>query len=184
MASVETLPRRFCLRIDFAADFADIFEVRGFQRPKRGRHHPAEVGTDAVSLAYTGLDDIRRETRLQFEPAPARIAADHAEFDLLLAPHERKTLFLEVRCGPGYGVRAPRAAFFAGLRAARRALRATASRAAAISSSNEVFNETVRRSVSDLYMLATDTQFVPIPMQAFPGSRPTSGATRSLQSGG
>ena len=47
-------------------------------RPRRGRQHPAEVGDDAVTLAYTGLDDGLRETRLQFEPAPTRIAGDFA----------------------------------------------------------------------------------------------------------
>jgi glycogen debranching enzyme len=157
LSNYDIQARRFQLQIDFAADFADIFEVRGSVRPLRGREHPAEVAADAVTLSYTGLDDQLRETRIQFEPAPTRIAAGQAVFEVDLAPYDRKTLFLEIRCGPGYGARAPRNAFFTGFREARRALRATASRAASISSSNEVFNETVRRSVSDIYMLATDT---------------------------
>ena len=37
-----------------------------------------------------------------------------------------------------------------------------------MSSSNEVFNETVRRSVSDLYMLATDTPSGPYPYAGIP----------------
>ena len=167
-SNYDTAERRFRIRIDFAADFADIFEVRGSVRPRRGRQHPAEVGDDAVTLAYTGLDDGLRETRLHFEPAPTRIAGDFAEFDLTFPPVTRQTVFLEIRCGPGYGARAPRAAFFAGFREARRALRASASRAAAIASSNEVFNETMRRSVSDLYMLVTDTASGPYPYAGIP----------------
>jgi len=168
LSNYDTAERRFRIRIDFAADFADIFEVRGSVRPRRGCQHPAEVGDDAVTLAYTGLDDRLRETRLQFEPAPTRIAGDFAEFDLTFPPVTRQTVFLEIRCGPGYGARAPRAAFFAGFREARRALRASASRAAAISSSNEVFNETIRRSVSDLYMLVTETPYGPYPYAGIP----------------
>ena len=168
LSNYDIKPRRIELQIDFAADFADIFEVRGAVRPKRGEVHPAAVEPDAVTLSYTGLDGLRRETRLHFEPAPTRITADSAVFEVDLAPYERKTFFLEIRCGPGYGIRAPRAAFFACFREARRALRRTASRAASVSSSNEVFNETVRRSVSDLYMLATDTPSGPYPYAGIP----------------
>ena len=42
------------------------------------------------------------------------------------------------------------------------------SRAASISSSNEVFNETVRRSISDLYMLLTETEHGPYPYAGIP----------------
>ena len=145
------------LRLDFAADFADIFEVRGSERARRGTAHPAALEADAVTLAYTGLDGQLRETRLHFEPAPAEIAADRAVFDFDLGANERRTLFVEIRCGVGYGARSPRRAFFSGFRDAHRALRGAVCRAASLSSSNEVFNETVRRAVSDLYMLVTDT---------------------------
>ena len=74
------VPRHFRLRIDFAADFADIFEVRGAERPRRGEAHPATVEPDAVTLSYTGLDAVRRETRLQFEPAPDEIGEGWATF--------------------------------------------------------------------------------------------------------
>ncbi len=47
--------------------------------------------------------------------------------------------------------------FYRQMRAARHALRESSARAASIDSSNSVFNEIVRRSVSDLYMLITDT---------------------------
>jgi glycogen debranching enzyme len=168
LSNYDIHPRRYHLTLDFAADFADIFEVRGSERPRRGLQHRAEVGRDAVTLAYTGLDERRRETRLQFEPPPVALSADQALFVVNLAPHERSTIFLDVRCGPGYGARAPSRAFFASFREARRALRATASRAASITSSNEVFNETVRRSISDLYMLATDTPHGLFPYAGIP----------------
>ena len=156
------------LRVDFAADFADIFEVRGAERPRRGVLHEAVLEPDAVTLAYTGLDDQRRETRLHFEPAPSAIAADRAVFEVELGPNERRTVFVEIRCGVGYGARSPRRAFFTALREARRDLRRSVSRAASLSSSNEVFNETVRRAVSDLYMLVTETPEGPYPYAGIP----------------
>jgi glycogen debranching enzyme len=161
-------PRRVLLRLDYAADFADIFEVRGAVRAHRGSLHPPVVEPDAVTLAYTGRDDERRETQLQFEPAPDIIAPDHAVFDIELAANERRTIFVEVRCGVGYGARSPRRAFFSSLRDARRRLRRAAARAASVASSNEVFNETVRRAVSDLYMLVTDTPHGPYPYAGIP----------------
>lgn len=160
--------RRVRLRLDFAADFADIFEVRGAERPRRGTLHEPALEADAVTLAYTGLDEHRRETRLQFEPAPSEIAADHAIFDFDLGANQQQTLFVEIRCGVGYGALSPRRAFFSSFRDARQALRASVSRAASLSSSNEVFNETVRRTVSDLYMLVTDTPEGPYPYAGIP----------------
>jgi glycogen debranching enzyme len=160
--------RRVSLELAFAADFCDIFEVRGTPRARRGELHEPVVAPDAVTLSYTGLDDRRRETRLQFEPSPDEIDATHATFDLDLASGERKTLFVEVCCEPMPDPGSPQRAFFSGLRDARRGLRRSASRAASLSTSNEVFNETVRRAVSDLYMLVTDTRHGPYPYAGIP----------------
>jgi glycogen debranching enzyme len=54
------------------------------------------------------------------------------------------------------------------LRDARRALRLTSSRAASIGTSNDIFNEAVRRSVADLYMLVTHTPQGPYPYAGIP----------------
>jgi len=51
------------LAIDFEADFADIFEVRGSQRELRGTVHPPELGIDRVILAYSGRDNRTRQDR-------------------------------------------------------------------------------------------------------------------------
>lgn len=164
----EDRPRRISLEVSFDADFADLFEVRGTQRERRGERHPPEIGPDRVVLSYTGLDRQRRSTTLAFDPAPLRLTGNAASFSFELAPREWRSLFLEVSCG-AEGLNHPtRRAFFGALRDARRALRASSSRAAAVATSNEIFNEAVRRSVSDLYMLMTDTPEGPYPYAGTP----------------
>ena len=165
----DTAPHKVSFTLVFAADFADLFEVRGAKRERHGQHHPAEVGPDGVTLAYTGLDGRRRETELRFDPKPSDLAAGKATFAFDLGPGETQVLFIEIRCdGKEEPIRSPRDAFLVGLRNARRALRVSTSRAASIATSNEVFNEAARRSVCDLYMLITDTPEGPYPYAGVP----------------
>ena len=53
--------RRLRVSIAVAADFADIFEVRGTERARRGELHPPVDEPDAVTLSYTGLDGVLRD---------------------------------------------------------------------------------------------------------------------------
>jgi glycogen debranching enzyme len=63
----------FELSLTFDADFVDLFEVRGWNRPKRGQRlravregKPAEQETGELTLAYQGLDNSVMESRIQF----------------------------------------------------------------------------------------------------------------------
>ncbi|MBR0665844.1 amylo-alpha-1,6-glucosidase [Roseomonas hellenica] len=161
-------PRRISLELTFEADFADLFEVRGTRRERRGESHAPEIDASRVTLSYTGLDKRRRVTTLSFDPAPTRLTGRDAIFTLDLAPRETRSLFLEVTCGTEGANRPPRRAFFSGLRDARRALRAATARAASITTSNDIFNEAARRSLSDLAMLTTDTPEGPYPYAGIP----------------
>jgi glycogen debranching enzyme len=161
-------PRRLTIEIAFEADFADIFEVRGTRRERRGVMQSPNISTTRVTLNYMGLDHRHRSTTLAFDPAPNRLTAKSALFTLALAPKDSRSLFLEINCGAEGMNHPPRRAFFSALRDARRALRIASSRAASIMTSNEVFNEAVRRSVSDLYMLTTDTPEGPYPYAGIP----------------
>jgi glycogen debranching enzyme len=159
--------RRIEIELAFAADFADVFEVRGSVRARRGLLHEPEVGADRVKLAYDGLDGARRETIMRFDPAPARLSGGRAGFAFDLAPGEWRSVFVEIACARAAS--APvRRVFLLALRDSKRALHRASKRATAIASSNESFNETVRRSVSDLYMLLTDTAEGPYPYAGVP----------------
>jgi glycogen debranching enzyme len=163
--SAET--QRVRLDLHFAADFSDIFEVRGQRRPRRGWSSADCPGKEEVALRYEGLDGVMRETFIQFWPEPAWLDTTRAVFELSLAPEERFSIFVQVGCGrraPDWGPRT----FFKGMREARRALRNSSARAAAIDSSHDLFNTLICRSISDVYTLITDTAAGPYPYAGIP----------------
>ena len=116
--------RRITLDIAFAADFADLFEVRGHRRAHRGEDLPASIAADRVTLAYRGLDGRERTTCLTFDPPPVRFDASGARFELELAPRSTRSIFITIAC-----TKQSPAAFFEALRAARRDLHDVMARA-------------------------------------------------------
>jgi glycogen debranching enzyme len=165
-------PVSLSLELRFGADFADLFEVRGERRQRRGVQHPPEIRRDRVVLAYTGLDHRRRATRLRFHPTPDGIGVGQAVFSLVFAPGERKSILVETACGIGDAADEPSATVPAGyLRALRdgsRDRRAFLSRTADVVTSDTVFNEMLGRSITDLGMLTTQTPDGPYPYAGVP----------------
>src|SRR5213079_3254627 len=70
--------------IEFDADFADIFELRRMNRERRGRRLETEDTKDGLVLAYEGLDNRFRRTRIVFDPAPTRLNESVATFQIRL----------------------------------------------------------------------------------------------------
>lgn len=168
------------LAIEIDADFADIFEVRGLSRDRRGRPLPPQVGDDALLLAYEGLDGRTRRTRIAFRPAPTRLTGSHACFQLHLAPRGEGSWYWSISCeldpAPPGGPRPPGRAGPTSSRptyeeAAREAA-AVLGRARAdepeIFTSNEQFNDWLNRSLVDLHMMRTDTVHGPYPYAGVP----------------
>ena len=91
-----TESRDLRLEIDFAADFLDIFEVRGLVRKKGGQDESPRVERNMVVLARRGMDDERRTTTLRFSPAPTELTEKRAVFDLQSVPGEDVTIAIEV----------------------------------------------------------------------------------------
>ena len=164
-----TLP----VEIRYGADFVDLFEVRGMSRTRHGRHEPAAVTLQTVSLAYTGLDELRRTTDLRFDPPPERIDEGRALFQVALPPHGRSLIFVEIACdkmlaGAPEAARRPADSFVMRMIEQRRWTRQRSAGSAGIESSNEVFNEAMRRAISDLTMLTTDLPTGPYPYAGIP----------------
>ena len=145
----------FALR--FESDFADIFEVRGSERPRRGRALPPLAAGGSVALGYEGLDGVVRRTRLTFAPAPRQLTATEAHFTAALDPQQEATFQLTVACEPGGAAPPPPRTYDEGLEQAAAALAAAKARAADVYTSNEQFNDWVNRSLADLDMMVTHT---------------------------
>src|SRR5712671_5922353 len=88
----------FDLTLLFDNDFADLFEVRGERRPRRGIGSSKLLGPADAALEYSGLDGKPRSTGLQFDPRPTRLATNAATFHLELAPQQASSLFVSVAC--------------------------------------------------------------------------------------
>ena len=142
---------RLRFTVDFAADFVDIFEVRGFTRERRGVLHEPQARGDRVVLSYTGLDGITRRTEIAWSPAPRVLSADTAEFDVRLAPGERFELETRIACDPDPAAAA--VGYGQALAQVEDELRAERERRASVRSPNEQFNAWIERSGADLAML-------------------------------
>ena len=139
----------------FDSDFADLFEVRGLRRQRRGAVSRQAVRPATAILSYQGLDKQSRQTVLSFDPPPSELSATTASYRLSLAPKQATPIFFTIGCGtPQPPKPVP---LLRGLRAVHRNLRATTHNATTVETSNDLFNEVLCRSMSDLYMLMTDT---------------------------
>jgi glycogen debranching enzyme len=161
-------PHDVTLSMEFGADFADLFEVRGHGRARRGEVSIERRSGSSVALRYFGLDGVERVTSLAFEPAPNRLDNAAAVFELSLGQGQGARLVLRIACGQRAQDDAVARRFYTALRAVRRALRDSSGRAASLDSSNSLFNEMARRSVADLYMLITETEHGPYPFAGIP----------------
>ena len=73
--SFGSAPHELLLSWRYFADFADVFEVRGMVRERRGELLPAVIEAGAVRLSYRGLDSILRTTTLRFDPPPEKVGS-------------------------------------------------------------------------------------------------------------
>ncbi len=160
--------RRVRLELRFAADFCDLFEVRGMRRERRGELLAPVLAGNRVTLSYRGLDNVQRATRLTFEPAPQSLTGNGAVFELELEPRAKATIFVEVACTEPAVERRPKEAFLVSYVQTRRRLRASTRRTAEISSPHEDFAETMHRAADDLRMLVTEKPTGPYPYAGIP----------------
>jgi glycogen debranching enzyme len=143
------------LTLAFASDFADIFEVRGIRRERRGESWAELTGESSVLLSYRGLDGLMRQTSLSFEPQPSLLQSGIASYSLTLASGAKRAIFLTAAGRE----QLPKStlSFFTGLLRLNRELRAASNGSASVETSNNLINEVLQRSRADLHMLMTAT---------------------------
>jgi glycogen debranching enzyme len=144
------------VEVSLAADFADVFEVRGVARETVGRLSAPIRDGDRVRFGYVAADGEHRDTLVELEPAPARVSIDggrvRVAWDVRLDARESISVWLTVTPG-GVGGRdaEPRAA-----RAAAELESASAewvSACAQITTDNELFDRLIDASVRDMHAL-------------------------------
>jgi glycogen debranching enzyme len=160
-------PLRTTVSLLFAADFADIFEVRGMTRARRGLDLVPEVKTGLVSFGYRGLDDVVRYTRLTFDPPPTTLTASQATTVLTLGPGEEVELMATVACDV-QATRSEVTAFGVARELAQREAARTPPRVAPLETSNSEVNAWVNRATSDLRMMTTELPTGPFPYAGVP----------------
>jgi len=131
------------------ADFADIFEVRGSKREKRGQILPPRMEDGTMVFAYDGLDGRRRETRVSFSQPPFSTKEGRVTFRLSLGHRESETIRLLVaadgRSKAAHGTER--------LVTMSSRYRQWMESGAQVVTSNEFFNAVLERSFTDLRML-------------------------------
>jgi glycogen debranching enzyme len=144
-------PVRLVLSFGFDADFADIFEVRGSKRDRRGTTLPQRVEGDTVVLGYQGLDGLLRQTSITFSPRPTSLTSDEASYSITLAPAEETSMF----CSAAFST-------------AQNSIKQAEETACQIESSSETFGLWLKRSTADLLMLTLNNPEGPYPYAGVP----------------
>jgi glycogen debranching enzyme len=151
----------------FAADFADIFEVRGMTRKARGRLLEPKLTRRSVMLGYRGLDEVERRTALTFDPGPTELTVRAAVSRVVLAPGEELELTTSIACEKED--RHVRVLHFDLAReTARTEVSRTAPRVDPLDTSNSQVDAWVGRAAADLRMMTTELPTGPYPYAGVP----------------
>jgi glycogen debranching enzyme len=152
---------RLTVSFSLAADFADIFEVRGFRRERRGQMEPPLAADQRVGFRYHGEDGLVRQTLVEFEPRPdrLRVVGDRveAEFDLEVEGHGTRLISLTVDPVLGDGHR-PRGRFEDAVHELRRSYEDWERESTRVITNNELFNQLLHRGLRDIRALYTETE--------------------------
>ncbi|HEX7093833.1 MAG TPA: amylo-alpha-1,6-glucosidase [Nitrospiraceae bacterium] len=163
--SLLPIPVRLSISVD--ADFADLFEVRGTQRNRRGRRVETVTSKDGMLLGYEGLDRVDRWVTVRCAPAPTTVHPGEILCDTLLPAGEVVQWELTISCHIGRRSRGD-LSYDRALVAVERALHSAKADDCLIVTSNEQLNVWLNRSLADLHMMVTDTSDGPYPYAGVP----------------
>jgi glycogen debranching enzyme len=160
-------PARFKVQLKFDADFADIFEVRGTPRQKKGEKLAIKKSDNGIKFGYHGLDNIVRETKIEFNPAPFSIDRESIVYHVEMEPKEE----ISIDAIASFIEQDKNVDVF-GFDSAKNAMNAHMDKVrdycAGILTSNEQFNEWITRSKNDLITMTTRTPYGLYPYAGIP----------------
>src|SRR5256884_4436158 len=158
----------FVLSIEFDADFADIFELRGMHRERHSRRLEPEITDDGLVLAYEGLDQRFRRTRILVDPTPSRVTKAVVSCQIHLEPGENANYQWAIACEVDGDSQGESKSYEKIMHDATAALERTRAREPQIFADNEQFNDWLNRSLADLHMMRTETRYGPYPYAGVP----------------
>ena len=143
------------VEVRLGADFIDIFEVRGYQRERKGEVFPPLAERDRLTFLYRGLDQIMRRTIVRLAPEPQRIDAGCAAWTVTLAPHQTATIEIAVAGGIAEAVSDPATDTARAVAAVRREQASWERGATRFFTANDKLNVLLERASADLRIMAT-----------------------------
>lgn len=156
------------ITFEFDSDFADIFEVRGMKRPKRGNvDQPALSSSQKVILKYSGLDNSKRETCLCFSPEPKLLNEKKATYELTLQEHSSYEINVNIFCSINVEDDTSKK-FENALTQVLNNIKNFDNKIANLSTSNDSLNHWINRSKADLISLLADTPYGLYPYAGVP----------------
>jgi glycogen debranching enzyme len=156
------------LKLEFLvnADFADLFEVRGVRRRKRGDMLEPTAADGQVQFHYKGLDDVERSSSVFFSPRPHNLTVNCATYQLELEPNAVVVIECRISADAGNGSRIKAVKplrFDEALKARSDELAELRNEWTKIRASNEPFDLLLNRSAAALNSLIsnrTDSTFI------------------------
>ena len=142
---------------NFEADFADIFEVRGEKRKRRGDRLPVEVKRSSVTLAYEGLDHVRRSTCLECSVSNCETQENGITVPLHIEAHGEVSFTVNVACSHESDGHFHIRNYSDALQEMTHKRSTGPLVDVDIHTSNEQFNAWIRRSRADLAMMVAQT---------------------------
>ncbi|MGQ0696566.1 MAG: amylo-alpha-1,6-glucosidase [Nitrospiraceae bacterium] len=164
--SLYPIPVRLSITLD--ADFADLFEVRGKKRDRRGRRLDTLATKEEVSLGYEGLDGVVRRVTVRCTPTPTTIGPDEIHCDTLLHAQAAVQWDLTISCEVEGRSTCNLLPYDHARVEAERALHSAKAGDCLIVTSNEQFNDWLNRSLADLHMMISNTSEGPYPYAGVP----------------
>jgi glycogen debranching enzyme len=158
----------FLLSVEFDADFADIFELRGMHRERHGRRLDPEITRGGLVLGYEGLDRRVRRTRIIFDPDPSRVTKSVVSWHIHLEPGGNANYQWAVSCEVDAHLHKETDSYEKIMHEATCALEHIRAREPHIFAKNEQFNDWLNRSLADVHMMRTQTQYGPYPYAGVP----------------
>ncbi len=150
----------------YSADFADIFEVRGMHRPKKGRRLDDHVGKNLVLLSYEGLDNKIRQTCIHSDPVPKTISPSALQFEVHLQPSQKAVFHLAISCDSH--AEHDSVGYSSAMISARSEQKIASETFPRIYSSNSRFTDWIKRSGADVQMMMIGNPEIDYPYAGVP----------------